>query len=148
MIAETHLLTVADHVQLLVNALADSNDHHPVIKLFTPDGAATWLISEVDPDDPDRLFGLCDLGLGFPELVYVSLKEITALRGPLGLPVERDEHFLSYKPFTVYAHEAPARGRVVTCSEEPRSYTSPLTFHAHDPLTTWCASPLTRSPRT
>jgi hypothetical protein len=38
------------------------------MKLFTPDAAATWLISEVDPDDPDRLFGLCDLWLGFPEL--------------------------------------------------------------------------------
>jgi len=75
MITENSLLTVADHVQLLVNALADSNDHHPVIKLFTPDGAATWLISEVDPDDPDRLFGL-----GYPELGYVSLKEITIAR--------------------------------------------------------------------
>jgi hypothetical protein len=83
MIAETDLRTVADHVQLLVNALADSNDHHPVFKLFTPDGAATWLISEVDPDDPDRLFGLCDLGLGIPELGYVSLAEITALRACL-----------------------------------------------------------------
>lgn len=38
---ESRLLTVADHVQLLVNALTDSNDHDPVVKLFTPDGAAT-----------------------------------------------------------------------------------------------------------
>ena len=112
--AETNLLTVADHVQLLVNALADRNDHHPVVKLFTPDGAATWLISEVDPDDPDRLFGLCDLGLGFPELGYVSLKEITALRGPLDLPVERDEHFIAEKSLSAYADEARVKGRIVT----------------------------------
>jgi hypothetical protein len=70
---DSRLLTVADHVQLLVNALNDGTDHIPVAKLFSPDGAATWLISEADPDDPDRLFGLCDLGLGFPELGYVSL---------------------------------------------------------------------------
>jgi hypothetical protein len=114
MITETSLLTVADHVQLLVNALADSNDSYPAIKLFLPDGAATWLISEVDPDDPDRLFGLCDLGLGFPELGYVSLKEITALRGPLGLAVEWDAHFVAEKPLSVYADEARARGRIVT----------------------------------
>jgi Protein of unknown function (DUF2958) len=56
------------------------------------------LISEVDPDDPDRLFGLCDLGLGFPEIGYVSLAEITALKGPLGLPVERDRHFVADRP--------------------------------------------------
>lgn len=56
-------------------------------------GTATWLLSESDPDDPDRLFGLCDLGLGFPELGYVSLAEIITLRGKLGLPIERDQHF-------------------------------------------------------
>jgi hypothetical protein len=110
---KSHLLTVADHVQLLVNALAASNDHHPVVKLFTPDGAATWLISEVDPDDPDRLFGLCDLGLGFPELGYVSLAEITVLRGPLGLPVERDLHFIADKPLSMYVEEAQAKGRIL-----------------------------------
>src|SRR6185312_3773633 len=100
------LLTVADRVTLLVNALHPDVDHPPVAKLFTPDANATWLISAVDPDDPDRLFGLCDLGLGFPELGYVSLLELSALKGPLGLPVERDLHFLADKPLSAYAEEA------------------------------------------
>jgi hypothetical protein len=108
----TDLLTVADRVALLVNALHPSVDHPPVVKLFMPDGAATWLINEVDPDDPDRLFGLCDLGLGFPELGYVSLSEISALRGRLGLPVERDQHFVATKPLSMYADEARAAGRI------------------------------------
>ena len=108
------LLTVEDRVRLLVNALAGEADHAPVVKLFTPDGAATWLITECDPDDPNRLFGLCDAGLGFPEMGYVSLEELTALRGPLGLPVERDEHFTSEKALSVYADEARAKGRIVT----------------------------------
>ena len=107
------LLTVADSVALLVNAISDDRDHPPVLKLFTPDGAATWLISEADPDDPDRLFGLCDLGLGSPELGYVSLTELTALRGPLGLPVERDAYFVADKPLSAYADEAHAKGRIV-----------------------------------
>jgi hypothetical protein len=106
------LLTVADRVELLVNALHPATDHRPVVKLFTPDGVATWLLSEVDPDDPDRLFGLCDLGLGFPELGYVSLAEITQLRGKLGLPVERDQHFVADKPLSSYAAEAKASGRI------------------------------------
>ena len=108
------LLTAAHLDQLLANALAGDADHHPVVKLFIPDANATWLISEIDPDDPDRLFGLCDLGLGSPELGYVSLAELTALRGRLGLPVERDRQFIANKPLSAYADEARVKGRIST----------------------------------
>lgn len=106
------LLTVADRVALLVNGLHPDRDHPPVCKLFTPDGAATWLLSECDPDDPDRIFALCDLGLGYPELGWCSLEEMTALRGKLGLPVERDRTFVPDKPLSVYADEARTAGRI------------------------------------
>jgi hypothetical protein len=109
---EDTLLTTADRVELLVNGLNSGIDHRPVVKLFTPDGAATWLLTECDPDEPDRLFGLCDLGLGGPELGYVSLTELTELRGKLGLPVERDQHFVADKPLSAYAAEARAAGRI------------------------------------
>jgi hypothetical protein len=108
-----NLLSVEDRDQLLANALAGVRDHTPVVKLFTPDANATWLISEVDPDDPDRLFGLCDLGLGSPELGYVSLSELKAVRGPLGLPIERDLHFVGDKPLSSYAEEARNMGRII-----------------------------------
>jgi hypothetical protein len=107
------LLTVEDRVRLLVNALADDRDAAPVLKIFAPDGAATWLISEVDPDDPDRLFGLCDLGQGFPELGWVSLAELSSVRGRLGLPVERDLYFVADRPLSAYAEEARKQGRIV-----------------------------------
>jgi len=106
-------LTVADSVTLLVNALDSERDHFPAVKLFTPDGSATWLLTEADPDDPDRLFGLCDLGLGFPELGYVSLQELSQLRGRLGLPVERDNYFVADKPLSAYAEDARVKGRIV-----------------------------------
>ncbi|TWG95948.1 Protein of unknown function (DUF2958) [Mesorhizobium sp. J18] len=51
-------------------------DPYPVVKLFTPDANATWLIAEADPEDPDILYGLCDLGLGFAEPGSVRLSEI------------------------------------------------------------------------
>jgi hypothetical protein len=111
--AANELLTVEDRVRLLVQALSDDRDGPPIVKLFTPDGAATWLISETDLEDPDRLYGLCDLGLGFPELGYVSLAEISAVRGRLGLPVERDLHFVADKPLSAYAQEARKQGRIV-----------------------------------
>lgn len=110
---EIALLTDEDKIRLFANSLADERDHVPVCKLYLADGAATWLISEVDPDEPDRLFGLCDLGLGCPELGYVSLTEIMEVRGHLGLPVERDLHFVPDKPLSAYADEARKHGRIV-----------------------------------
>lgn len=88
-------------------------DPLPVVKLFTPDAGATWLLTEIDPDDHDHAFGLCDLGLGYPELGYVSLAELVTVRGGLGLPVERDVHFIAGKPISVYAREARLMGRIV-----------------------------------
>jgi hypothetical protein len=82
-------------------------DFLPVVKLFTPDAACTWLLSELDPEDEDIAFGLCDLGFGTPELGSVSLAELAAVRGRLGLPVERDLHFAPKK--TLSHHPAAAR---------------------------------------
>lgn len=87
-------------------------DFIPVVKLFTPDANCTWLLSEIDPDTPDIAFGLCDLGLGFPELGSVSLSEIQAVRGKLGLPVERDRHFAPTKTIRAYADEARTHGHI------------------------------------
>jgi Protein of unknown function (DUF2958) len=89
-------------------------DPQPVVKLFTPDANATWLLTEIDPENHDWAFGLCDLGLGFPELGYVSLHELSTVRGRLGLTVERDLHFRGDKPISVYAREARLAGRIVT----------------------------------
>ncbi|MHC2531873.1 DUF2958 domain-containing protein [Bradyrhizobium diazoefficiens] len=110
---DSALLTDELKIRLFANALADERDHFPVVKLFTPDAGATWLITECDPDEPDRLFGLCDLGLDHPELGWVSLAEIKEVRGRLGLPVERDLHFTADKPISAYAAEARAKGRIV-----------------------------------
>ena len=102
------LLTKAIRAKLTANGelRASENGAYPVCKLFTPDAQCTWSIAEADADDPDRLFGLCDLGHGFPELGYVSLAELTALRGPMGLKVERDLYFRPAKSLTAYADDA------------------------------------------
>lgn len=88
-------------------------DPAPVVKLFTPDAGATWLLTEIDPTDCDRAFGLCDLGLGEPELGYVSLGELAAVRGPLRLPIERDIAFTGGKPLSEYTIEARRVRRIV-----------------------------------
>jgi hypothetical protein len=78
-----------------------------------PDAGATWLLTEIDPDDHDHAFGLCDLGQGFPELGYVSLAELQSVRGRLGLAVERDLHFIATKSISAYAREARLAERIV-----------------------------------
>jgi Protein of unknown function (DUF2958) len=87
-------------------------DFWPVVKLFTPDGACTWLLTEIDPDEPDIAFGLCDLGMGYPELGSVSLSELEAVRGQLNLPVERDLYFTATKSLSAYADEASTHGAI------------------------------------
>lgn len=84
--------------------------HFPVVKFFNPCGAATWLISEMDEDG--RLFGLCDLGFGTPELGYVMLDELASTRLQFGLSIERDMHFKATKPVDEYATEARQAGRI------------------------------------
>jgi len=87
-------------------------DFIPVVKLFTPDAGCTWLLTELDPEDPDIAFGLCDLGMGYPELGCVRISELESVRGKLGLPVERDLHFAPTKTISAYAEEARERGSI------------------------------------
>ena len=81
-------------------------DFLPVVKLFTPDANCTWLLTELDPEDPDIAFGLCDLGMHCPELGSVRISELESVRGPLGLAVERDRHFAARHTLAVYARAA------------------------------------------
>lgn len=93
----------------------DGFDPFPVVKLFTPDAAATWLITEAFPEGDDlRLFGLMDPGLGDPALGYAMLSEIEDVRGKLGLPVERDLHFRAEHRLSTYAKIARHAGMIVT----------------------------------
>jgi hypothetical protein len=100
--------------QLLANGNDPDHDHVPLVKLFDPAGAATWLISEIQPYDDDILFGLCDLGMGFPELGSVSLAELESIRRPLGLRIERDLFFVGRHPLTVYVEAAARAGTITT----------------------------------
>ena len=94
-------------------SLGDDIDVMPVVKLFTPWGACTWLLSELDPTNPDIAFGLCDLGMGCPELGAVSISELESIRGPFGLRIERDIHWTPVKTINAYAADADAAGRIV-----------------------------------
>jgi len=96
-----------------VRGTPEEIDFEPVVKLFTPDAACTWLLTELDPEEPDIAFGLCDLGMQCPELGSVRISELEAVPGRLGLPVERDRCFHADKTLMTYAREAWKVGRIV-----------------------------------
>jgi hypothetical protein len=119
--------------RLLANGAADpETDPVPVVKFFDPTGAATWLITEMMPDEPDILFGLCDLGMGCPELGYVSLSELQSVKGRLGLGIERDLHFMARFPLSVYAEAARIAG-AITESEPLLAQTAAALGKSADP---------------
>lgn len=115
------LLLENHRTQMKANFLDETVSHAPVVKLFCPWGAATWLLYALPPDDPDMLLGLCDLGLGFPELGYVSLTELESLRGPMGLRIERDLHFTPKATIDVYAKASRLNEGIVEDAEALRS---------------------------
>lgn len=116
------LLTQSQIDQLLANGRINAahigkdgktEDFKPVVKLFCPWTDAVWLISELNPDDPDLAFGLCDLGFGCPELGDVRLSELESVTGPMGLKVERDLQFTANATLSEYAAEAQRIGSIV-----------------------------------
>ena len=90
----------------------NTEDFKPVVKFFNPTGAATWLITELDPIT-NNMYGLCDTGLGFPELGYVNFEELATCRVAFGLGIERDMYWTANKTLSEYASEARSAQRIV-----------------------------------
>lgn len=114
--------------QDLVRGTEDEIDFEPVVKLFNPCGAATWLLTELDSEDPDIAFGLCDLGMQCPELGSVRISELESVRGPLGLGIERarssldaqkDPHGLCPRSVEVWMHCCVSWSAVAAWSTRP-----------------------------
>jgi len=103
------LLTENLRARLLANGRQREIDHVPVVKFFNPLGAGVWLATELDAEG-DILFGLADLG--YPELGSFSLEELTSLRLPFGMGIERDILFTGDFPISVWAEAAREAGSI------------------------------------
>lgn len=101
---------LTDEIQATLPALYSQEqnpDPQVVAKFFCPWGRWTWYVTEGSPvnavgemipaDDTEQeavdflFFGW--VAGDIPELGYVSLSELEAVRGPFGLRIERDLHF-------------------------------------------------------
>ncbi len=66
-----------------------------VAKLFNPMGAATWYLTEYDPES-NEAFGFV-VGFDVDEFGFVSLDEVESCVLPFGLTIERDLYFTQAK---------------------------------------------------
>lgn len=90
--------------RMRLNAMYSHKGEHdpmPVVRLYVPHTNCQWLLTEID-QDLDVAFGLCDLGMGFPELGYISLYEIAEVTPS----VRCDPQFVAVAPLSVYVNEA------------------------------------------
>ena len=103
------LLTDDLRERLLANGRDPGADHVPVVKFFNPLGEGVWLATELDADG-DTLYGLADLG--DPEIGSFSLLEMTSVRLPFGMGIERDILFVTDLPLSVWAEAAHQAGSI------------------------------------
>jgi len=108
-------LTAEQRGQMLANGAArargDSLDPLPVVKLYTLDAGAVWLLTELDAGG-DKAFGLCDAGTGCPELGQVSLSALEGVRGPRGMRIVADPHFKARQTLSGYLSDAQRDGSI------------------------------------
>lgn len=71
---------------------SDLSKQEVVVKIFNPQGAGSWYILNSDPQDPDYLWAIVDLGYG-AEVGSVSRSDLETYRGRFGLGFERDLGF-------------------------------------------------------
>jgi len=111
------LITDEERAQLLANGQARAAgrafDPLPVVKLFTPDAHATWLLVALDPMDGDTAYGLCDVGIGMPELGTVKLSALAGIVGPREQAIRRDVHFRATRTLSQYARLARLNGSIL-----------------------------------
>lgn len=111
------LFTEAQKQKLVNNGEPENRDkdHPPVVRLYIPDTSCSWLLSEFVPSEqPDIAFGLCDLGMGYPELGSVSVEELEAVGKGRPFSVRRDDSFEAEYPMSVYSLAARNAQEITT----------------------------------
>ena len=111
------LVTEAQRAALLENGRrAAAGELHaplPVVRLFTPDAHAIWLLASLDPADGDTAWGVMDVGIGMPELGEIRLSDLASIVGPNKQPILRDRYFKAVRPLSEYLRLAQENGAIV-----------------------------------
>ena len=77
----------------------------------------------MNPQDEDAMYGLCDLGTGYPEIGYVRLSELQRVTvrvpptGSVAIGLEKDLYFKPGHSLSAYAEAARQNGAI---TDDPR----------------------------
>lgn len=72
---------------------SDLDKQYVVTKIFNPYGRGRWYLINSDPDDPDYIWAIVQMG-DIVEVGSVSRRELESIRiKPFNLPLERDLYF-------------------------------------------------------
>ena len=115
-------LLTADQIRCMVNnggwnrtrrrQERPTDDFMPVVKLFCPWSPATWLLTEINPSDRDVAYGLCDVGIGLPEIGRVRLSSLRSMRSCHGVGIQRDRYFRPVMTLAGYAEKSQRYGQI------------------------------------
>lgn len=109
-----NLFTPTDIERLYFNGLPSETgkDHFPVVKLFRPNSDDIWLLSELNPNNNLKFWGLSGHGLWSLFLGYMDYREFISRKDTPQNRVMRDPYFSPKYPLSVYASAAFAVGFV------------------------------------
>lgn len=113
--------------QLFHNSQPDQTgkDHYPVTKLYLPRTGCTWLVTEIDLNDPGRILSLYDLRQGVITYDYMNLNNIMSLKTIDGQSVTRDPYFTRKYNISVYLQAAFALGFITEADTILGQYAAP-----------------------
>lgn len=116
------LLSLSQERRLLLNGLFNSlrterkvapKDFRPIVRLVCRQTGTAWLLSELDPSNPDVAVGLREDPRRSPRIVRVRLSTFGFKRNGQG-PVESDKRFHPTKTLQEHAAEALTRWRAMS----------------------------------
>lgn len=114
-------------------SLARKGQHMPALKIFNPHGPGLWLISELDPSEPDHLYALFETYNRKPCLGWISREHLEDCRVQYSnhyVPLQSDRTFEPKATIDIYARAARATGRI---TEDPEHLDKATEKATHEP---------------
>ena len=94
-----------DHNNAMAQNLRDAADRWPVVRLT--DGVTEWLLTEMDPEEPNVAFGLIVDAFGCANIGYVNVAGLqSAFKVATAWEVVNDDRFNPTMAVSEYAYRA------------------------------------------
>lgn len=100
----SELITPEQRRQLRKNGAPGKHDldHYPVVKLHIPVYRCVMLLTELDPKQSMRGYGLFDSSQGHPDISYINIRAIEEHSEGLMWQLTQDTEFVARYPLSVY----------------------------------------------